>query len=320
MDISICIVNWNTKDLLYNCIDSIQKKTSGVSYEIIVVDNNSDDCSAEMVKEHFPHCKLIASNKNNGFSRGNNLGIQEATGKYILFLNPDTVLATNALYGMFQFMESCPEVGAVGCKLLNPDGSVQFICARTYPTLFNQFCYLMMINRLLPMSQMFSTVEMSYWDHRDSRDIDCLTGACIFARKIIIDDLKGFDEKFYMYAEEVDLCYRIKKAGWKLHFLASEGIYHLEGASSKQKPQKYFSTLAQRESNRYFFLKHFGKMYAWMYTSIIFFGSFYRLLVIALSKFVFRGNRVSKQDRDYIFFKYLNLLLWSVGLKKVNES
>ena len=281
MDISVCIVSWNTRELLYNCIDSILKMTSGVSYEVIVVDNNSSDGSAEMVKQQFPQCKLIESKNNNGFAKGNNLGLRVATGKYILYLNPDTVLITNALYGMFHFMEANTNIGAVGCKLLNQDGSIQFTCARTFPTLFNQFCYFMMLNRLFPKS--CSTTEMSYWDHRDSREIDCLSGACIFARKDIINKLQGFDEKFFMYAEDVDLCYRIKLEGWKLYYLASEEIYHLEGASSKKQSQKYFSAIAMRESNFQFFVNHYGKVNAQVYKLIIFIGSVFRLLVIVLS-------------------------------------
>lgn len=320
MDVSVCIVNWNTEELIINCITSLQKKTSGVSYEIIIVDNNSSDGSVEMVRQRFPYCKLIASNKNNGFSKGNNLGFREANGKYILFLNPDTILSTNALLGMFQFMESSPETGAVGCKLLNQDGSIQFTCARTFPTLRNQFCYMMLLNRIFPRSKIFSTIEMGYWNHKDSRYIDCVSGACLFARKLIIEEMKGFDERIFMYAEEVDLCYRIIKKGWKIYYLATEEIYHLEGQSSKKRAQKYFSTLAQRESNRYYFLKHFGKLYAWVYTLIVLFGSFLRLIVMLASIFDFRKNRLRIQDKKYIFVKYFSLLLWSMGLKKAQKS
>lgn len=319
MDVSVCIVNWKTKDLLADCITSIMDRTSGVSYQIIVVDNNSSDGSVEMVKQEFPNCKLIVSKKNLGFSKGNNLGLREATGKYIFFLNPDTILKTNALYGMFQVLEAHENIGAVGCKLLNAVDSIQYTCARTYPTLLNQLCDLMLLNRLFPKFKLFSTIEIGYWDHLDSREIDCLSGACIFARKDIIDIIKGFDAHFFMYAEDVDLCYRIKKAGWKLYYLASEEIYHLEGQSSKKKRQKYFSAIAQRESNHYFFHKHFGKLYAWMYTIIIAFGSSFRILVIVLSTFVFWGDRITRQDREYIFLKYLNLLFWALGLRKLHD-
>lgn len=320
MDISVCIVSWNTRELLYNCIDSIQKMTSGVSYEIIVVDNNSADGSAKMVKQQFPQCKLIESKNNNGFAKGNNLGLRIAKGKYIFFINPDTVLVTNALYGMFHFMESNKDVGAVGAKLLNQGGSIQFTCARTFPTLFNQFCYFMMLNLLFPKSKLFSTIEMNYWDHRDSREIDCLSGACIFASKNIINKLHGFDEKFFMYAEDMDLCYRIKREGWKLYYLASEEIYHLEGASSEKQPQKYFSAIAMRESNYLFFAKHYGKMHAQIYKFIIFIGSVFRLLVIILSSLNFGKRGMNKQYKETVINKYVNLVLWSLGRKTIIDS
>lgn len=320
MDISVCIVSWNTRELLYNCIESIQRMTSGVDYEIVVVDNNSTDGSTEMVKQCFPHCRLIESKTNNGFAKGNNLGLQLATGKYIFYLNPDTVLLTNALYGMFYFMEANSDVGAVGCKMLNQDGSIQFICARKFPTLFNQICYFFMLNRIFPRLKILSTVELGYWNHKDSRRIDCLSGACIFARKMVIDKLKGFDGKFFMYAEDVDLCYRIKQEGWRLYYLASEAIYHIEGASSKNQSQKHFSAIAMRESNYLFFAKHFGRMHAHIYKFIIFIGSVFRLLVILLSSLNLGKRGMDKQHKATVINKYVNLVLWSLGRKKVIDS
>lgn len=317
MDVSVIIVNWNTKELLSNCINSIQEKTAGVSYEIIIVDNNSADGSAEMIKMEFPHCKLVASNKNNGFSRGNNLGIHEAIGRYIFFLNPDTILVTNALNGMFKLMESNQSVGAVGCKLLNRDGSIQFICARTFPTLFNQFSYYMMFNRLFPKSKRFTNVELGYWDHKESMEIDCLSGACIFAKKSIIDKIEGFDDSFFMYAEDVDLCYRIKQEGWKLYYLASEEIYHLGGASSKKQSHRYFSAIAMRESNYLLFNKHYGKTSSQIYKVIIFVGSLFRLIIIVASIFDLRNGWMKMSDKKTALLKYANLASWSIGLRKV---
>jgi GT2 family glycosyltransferase len=317
MDVSVCIVNWNTKDMLANCINSLLDKTCGISYEIIIVDNNSADGSAEMIRHCFPQCKLVDSKQNLGFARGNNLGFREATGKYILFLNPDTILITNAVYGMFMFLEAHDDVGAVGSKLLNQDKTIQFTCARTYPTLLNQLSDLMMLNRLFPKSSLFSTIEMSYWDHNNSQYVDCLSGACLFVRKSLIEMLNGFDENIFMYAEEVDLCFRIKKAGWKLYYLANEEIYHLDGASSKKRSEKYFSVILQRQSNFYYFLKHFGIFQAQLYRTIFFLGSIFRMLIVLLSIMHFQKDRIQGQRRSYIFLKYWNILLWSVGIKKI---
>lgn len=315
MEVSICIVNWNTKDLLYNCIKSIEEKTFGVRYEILVVDNNSADESVEMVQREFSNCNLILSERNLGFAKGNNVAVKKASGKYILYLNPDTELVTNAIYGMYLFLEEQKEFGAVGCTLLNPDGTIQFTGARTFPNPFNQFCYLTMLNRLFPRSKFFSTIEIGYWDHMESREIDCLSGACIMVRKDIIDKLKGFDESIFMYAEDVDLCYRIRKDGWKIYYLADEEIIHMEGAASKKTSNKYFGAILQRESNHYFLRKHFGNAEAVKFKLVICVGSLIRILTIIL---LIPNLMLVQKRRDILFIigKYYNLFLWSIGMNK----
>ena len=170
MDLSVCIVNWNTKELLKKCINSIYDKTIGINFEVIIVDNASQDGSVEMLKKEIPQCVTIASNDNLGFAKANNLAVKKATGKYILFLNPDTELKTNALVGMMKFMEQNVKCGAIGCKLINIDGSIQFTCARKFPTPFNKFCFLAMIDRIFPKCKFISSTEMGYWDHLDSRE------------------------------------------------------------------------------------------------------------------------------------------------------
>lgn len=318
IDVSICIVSWNTRNILRNCIESIYDKTKGISYEIIVVDNNSHDDTCKMVKEEFPQCRLIENKDNLGFVKANNIAIKQAKGRYILFLNPDTELKTKAIEGMARFLDRETEYGAVGCKLIYPDGSIQHVCARTFPTPFNQFCLLVMLDRLFPHSKRFSTVEMRYWDHKNSRDIDCLSGACILVRREIIDRLSGFDEKIFMYAEDVDLCFRIKRKGWKIYYLSNEEIVHYSGASSKQHQKKFFSSIMQRESNLYFLNKHFGTATARKYLIAILIGSLVRLFVIIVScPFALLSKRVRKVLALYSFKKYLSLFIWCIIEKKI---
>jgi GT2 family glycosyltransferase len=318
IDVSICIVNWNTRELLLRCIRSIKDKTSGVKYEIVIVDNNSGDDSVQTVKSQYPDCLVVESKKNLGFAKGNNVAVKEASGKYILYLNPDTELITNAIYGMFFFLEKHDDFGAVGCKLIGMDGNIQFTCARTFPSPFNQFSFLVMLDRLFPRSKFFSTIEMHYWDHRESRQIDCLSGACIMARKEIIDTLNGFDENLFMYAEDVDLCYRIQKGPWKIYYLAEESIYHHEGASSKKKLNRHFNAVMQRASNHYFLAKHFGRIKAIEYRLAVGVGSLVRLFVlIFLSPVLFLS--APGRERAGVFGRYYNLLLWSMGLQGVKH-
>lgn len=318
IDVSICIVNWNAKDLLQQCIQSIKERTAGVSYEIVIVDNNSQDGSVQMLQRFCPGCVVIDSRKNLGFAKGNNEAVKKASGKYILYLNPDTALITNAIRGMYLFLEKNPDFGAVGCKLVDSEGQIQFTCARTFPTPFNQFSYLALLNRVFPHSRHFSTAELGYWNHADSREIDCLSGACIMVRKQIIDALNGFDEHFFMYAEDVDLCYRIRKQSWKIYYLAEECVYHHEGASSKKRSNKYFTPLWQRASNYYFLDKHFGSLKAFTYKTAVAAGSIIRLFaLIFLTPFLI-ATMPGKVSPD-IFGKYFYLFLWSIGLKKIER-
>ena len=318
VDVSIIIVNWNTKELLANCIRSIIERREVLKYEIIVVDNASTDGSIEMIRDQFPYVNLIESKKNLGFARGNNRALAEVNGRYVLYLNPDTELKTNAISGVANFLDTYSEYGAAGCKILNPDGSIQLTCARTFPSPFRQFCFLAMLNRLFPKSRFFSTVEMAYWDHSDSREIDCLSGAFMMVRKSLADELRGFDENLFMYAEDVDLCFRIKSKGKKIYYLATEEIYHFEGAGTRKNPNPNFSSIMQMGSNYYFIRKHYGPAAGYRFKIAIFIGSMIRLgMLVLLAPYllVFSSNRnydiKSKMD------KYYDILLWSVGRRNL---
>lgn len=318
IDVSICIVNWNTKELLRECLKSIKERTAGLAYEIIILDNDSRDESVQMVKSDYPECLIVESKENLGFARGNNEAVKNASGKYIFYLNPDTELITNAICGMFFFLEKHADFGAVGCQLVTSAGQIQYTCARTFPSPLNQFSLLAMLNKLFPQSRQLSTVEMDYWDHADSREIDCLSGACIMARQHIIDRLNGFDEAFFMYAEDVDLCYRISSEGWKIYYLAEERIFHHEGASTKKKANRHFSAIMQRASNYYFLTKHFGRIKALKYRAAVGVGSIIRLFVLMFLMPVLVKTYPQKVRADS-FLKYCNLFLWAVGLRNIHR-
>jgi len=315
MDVSVCIVNWNTKDLLRNCIAAIKEKTTGVSYEIVVVDNNSSDGSQDMLRTEYPDCKLIASTENLGFARGNNHCVKHTTGEYILYLNPDTELITNAIYGMYSFLETNKNVGAAGCKLIYPDGKIQYTCASTFPTPFREFSSLFLLNRIFPKSKCFSARELDYWDHMESREVDCLSGACIMAKRELIERLGGFDEKIFMYSEDLDLCYKILKEGFSIYYLSTEAIMHYEGASSKKRSSN-FAPLLQKQSNYYFISKNYGDFQARCFRMATFAGSLFRIL-ITVPLFIAAESGMMNKDIDpsNILDKYINILLWSIRIK-----
>ncbi len=318
MDLSICIVSWNTRKLLRYCLESIYAKTKGINFEIIIVDNASKDGSIEMVSNEFPKCIIIAQQENLGFSKANNIAVKIARGRYVAFLNPDTVMKTNAFVAMVGFMDVNPTYGATGCKLLNEDDTIQFTCARSFPTPFKRFCFLTLLNRIFPASICFSTSEMEYWDHKNSRDIDCLSGACMVLRKDVVERLGAFDETYFMYGEDIELCYRIRKNGWSIYYNANEEIYHLSGASSSQKSYKAFSLIMQHQANYKFFKENYGDVKAIEFKTLVFIGTIIRLFIISilLSKIIDIGKSRNKLTTNTLR-KYFELLKWSIYQEKV---
>jgi GT2 family glycosyltransferase len=232
-DLSIIIVNWNTKDLLSQCIDSIKTHTKRISFETIVVDNFSSDRSAEMVEESFPDVRLIKNKQNRGFGKANNQGLAEADGKYILFLNSDIVVSEDCLDEVFDFMEQNPDIGASSCKLTFPDGTLQHSC-RKFPDFKTFFLMLLGLRVFFPNMKTFRDYLMLDWDHSDLKEVDQIMGSFMFTRKDVLDQVGSFDERYWMYFEEVDLCLRIKKAGWKIVHYPYVSAVHFLSKSAEQ--------------------------------------------------------------------------------------
>jgi len=237
-DLSVIIVNWNTRDLLKLCLESIPAKTRRIFYEIIVIDNASSDGSAEMVERDFPEVRLIKNKENRGFGRANNQGLSGAKGKYILFLNSDVAVNEGCLDELFDFMEKNPSVGASSCQLTFPDGSLQHSC-RTFPTFKVFFLMLLGFRQLFPRMKMFRDYLMLDWDHGDVREVDQIMGSFMLVRKDVLDGIGSFDERYWMYFEEVDLCLRMKKAGWKIvHYPYVSAIHFLSRSSQQWEKRK----------------------------------------------------------------------------------
>ena len=255
MDVSVIIVNWNTRDILRECLLSIYEQTKTVDFEVIVVDNGSTDGSAEMVKEEFRDVILIENYCNKGFAAANNQGITVAKGQFVLLLNSDTVILDNAVAKMVAFVDAHPEAAAVGCRVLNPDRTLQPTCFM-FPSILNLFLSSLYLYKLFPRSRFFGRERISWWKRDDIREVDVVTGCFMLVRREAIEQVGMMDERFFVYGEETDLCYRFKQAGWKIIFTPDAEIVHLGGASSSQiKPQMY---LQLRGSILLFFRKHRG--------------------------------------------------------------
>jgi GT2 family glycosyltransferase len=238
MKLSVIIVNYNVKYFLEQCLCSIEQAAGDIDHEVIVVDNASTDGSTEYITERFPKVKWIASKENNGFSKGNNIAFAQAKGEYILMLNPDTIVTREALEGCISFMDQHTEAGACGVYMLRTDGTFAPESRRALPTPFVAFCKMSGLSKLFPKSRTLGRYYMQHLDKNKENHIDIMSGAYMFLRHSTIKETGTLDETFFMYGEDIDLCYRIKKAGWKIIYYGESKITHLKGASSKKQKSK----------------------------------------------------------------------------------
>jgi O-antigen biosynthesis protein len=234
LDLSIIIVNYNVKEFLQNLIHSIHKAAKNLTYEIIVVDNASDDGSVEFIREKFPEINLIANNENLGFSKANNIGLTVSKGKYLLLLNPDTLVREDTFTTMINFFENNPDAGLAGCKILNPDGTLQLACRRSFPGPWTSFCKVTGLSNLFPKSKIFARYNLSYLDENQTYEVDAISGSFMMFPRKVYEKIGGLDEQFFMYGEDLDFCYRIQKAGFKVFYVHSTQIIHYKGESTKR--------------------------------------------------------------------------------------
>ena len=266
---SICIVNWNAKEDLYHCLLSLAEQDVASRLEIIVVDNDSSDHSAEMVQTQFPHVGLIANNRNLGFATANNQAVRQSSGEFLLILNPDTIVMKGALQELASFMHSHPQASAVGPKLLNADGSLQFSC-RKFPNLGAGFFRQTPLGRLFPNNRFTRNYLMTAFDHDEPREVDWVSGAAMLVRSKTVQDIGMMDERFFMYCEDVDWCWRMKQAGWTVWFCPGAQIKHAIGKSSDQQIE---AMIWERHKSMWrFFTKNYRHRYSLVLFPLIGFG------------------------------------------------
>jgi len=261
VDISIIIVSWNVRDLLRECLAAVAEglEQGGLAGEVIVVDNGSQDESAGMVRRHFPAVRLIANPANLGFTKGNNQGLRESHGRHALLLNPDTRVAASSLREMVDYLDAHPTVGAVGPRLLYPDGTEQS-SRRRFPTLATGLLESTALQRFFPDSAVLRRYYVADRSPYDEQEVDWLVGACLMVRRAAIERVGLLDEGFFMYSEEMDWCRRLKAAGWQIVYLPWARVVHYEAKSSEQ------SVLARQQhfhdSKVRYFRKYHGTLAA----------------------------------------------------------
>lgn len=282
IELSIIVVNYNVKDFLENALLSIKKAIIGIDAEIIVVDNASEDGSVEMIRQKFPDVKLIANNENVGFARANNQALKLARGKYIVLINPDTIVQEDTFKSLISFLESHPDCGMVGCKILNPDGTLQLACRRSFPTPWVAFTKMVGLSSLFPKSKIFAKYNLTYLDPNEITEVDAVSGSFMMIRREVYEQVGGLDEDFFMYGEDIDWCYRIKKSGWKIYYVPSTQIIHFKGESTRRSSVDEIRVFY--DAMKIFVKKHY-KEFA-LLGLILKFGIFVRSFIATIGKFI----------------------------------
>jgi GT2 family glycosyltransferase len=275
LDVGVVIVNYNTRDLLRDCLASLLE-SRGVSFRVCVVDNGSGDGSADMVKGEFPEVLLITSPFNGGYAYANNLGlkalgfnpgsISEDTARYALLLNPDTIVPPEALAKMVQFMDSHPQAGIAGPKLIRQDGSLDLACRRSFPTPEVAFYRMIGLSKLFPRHPRFARYNLTYLDPDKTAEVDSVVGAFMMVRREAIADAGLLDESFFLYGEDLDWALRIKKAGWKVYYYPEVTVLHYKRVSSQKNPRardEFFRAML------IFYRKHYASQTPWWLDKLV---------------------------------------------------
>lgn len=311
MELSIVIINWNSRDFLRDCLASIEQNRPPFPYEVVVIDNASYDGAAEMVQRDFPAVRFLQSPDNLGFARGNNRAAAGATGRVLLFLNPDTRLLGSVLADMMACLHSFPDAGILGCRILNADGTVQTTAIQAFPTLLNQLLDAEVLRARFPRSALWGMAPLFSPDKKPV-PVDMISGACLMIRRDVFDRIAGFSSDYFMYSEDVDICKKALGAGWKSYYLPTASIIHLNGQSTK-KQFSYFSTVVQRQSRFVYFAKMRGHFYAHCYRFLQFLAALLRIALIrGLQLVSLDGER--RTQLQYSAGKWTSILRWSLGL------
>lgn len=310
LDLSIIIVNWNSAEFTRQCVNSLRKNVRGLKYEVIVADNASFDGCERVLRETNPGTIFLQFEKNLGFAKANNLASGISRGKDILFLNPDTEIIDDAIARLHLALRRLPDAGAVGARLLNGDGTLQTSCIQSFPTLANQILTFDFLRRLMPKAKIWGMAPL-FQRTGAPAEVEGISGACLMIRRDVFERIGRFSEDYFMYTEDLDLCFKVAQSGWKNYYVPEAAVVHFGGSSSRQAGSD-FSSIMLRESIRRFFRKTRGDFYAFGYRVSMLGASVLRLALLGVM-FPIQSLR-RRQRRWRISFKeWAAVLRWSLG-------
>jgi GT2 family glycosyltransferase len=305
MKLSILIVNWNSKDYLRACLESIRRTCVHLSPQVVVVDGGSFDGCAEMLAADFPEVEFVQSQDNIGFGRSNNLGFERVTGEALLLLNPDTELQPGAVDALLTGLQQVPDAGLIGARLLNSDGSLQFASVHPLPTPWNAAWDCDWLRR-----RWWS--RKGRWNATTPFVVQAVSGACMMMRAATFRELGGFDPRFFMYAEDMDLCFRIHKSGMRVCHAPQAVLIHHGGGSSSTHFSK-FAEVMIREALDFYFRSNHGRIQSCLYRVLIFLSAVSRITILWLRGLVAHGQ--ARDSARASIIKWWTLLRWSIGLE-----
>jgi GT2 family glycosyltransferase len=282
-DVLIVIVNWNTREILRNCLRSVYEQTREINFKVVVVDNASSDGSAEMVKKEFSQANLISNSDNRGFAAANNQGMKVAQGRYILLLNPDTIVLDGAIQKSVAYADDHQDIGVLGCQVWLNDKEIQQTCF-SFPSVYGLIAQEMGLRHLFPRAGVFGREKMVGWNRDTEREVDVVSGMFVLVRREAIEQVGLMDEAYFVYAEETDWCFRFKRAGWKCAFTPTARIIHLDGGS-KSTDQISVRMFVQQQKSLLIFYKKQRGLLSWIVAKIVYIFSMlirYAIFVILL--------------------------------------
>jgi hypothetical protein len=310
-DVSIVIVNWNSREFLAKCLRSIDAAPGEATVEVIVIDNASYDGAAEMVASDHPGVKFIQGRENLGFARANNAAAEAATSRNLLFLNPDTEVVGDAIDRMARFLDAHPDAGAVGCRLLNTDGSLQTSCVQAFPTVVNQMLDAEALRRAFPRSRLWGT-RVFLDEPATPAQVEAVSGACLLVRRDAFLDVGRFTDIYFMYAEDVDLCFKLHRSGRRNYYVGAAEVVHHGGQSSGAASESQFGNVLMRESIAKFMRLHHGGAHAVAYRAGMAATALSRLAALAVARVaglgLYRPRAIDSGLR-----KWKSVLRWTVG-------